>query len=178
MLRARMRFWAWTFLPRGCALPTFVDSTDVHLWRIANARYPALDGEGARLWGGRWNSPGRPVVYTSSTAALAVLEKLVWVDPDDVPDDLELFELFLPDAVTHERIDAPDLPDGWTEAGSPVCIERGDAWLAAMTAAVLVVPSAVLPEETNALINPRHPEARLARVLSSRLFSFDVRLIQ
>jgi RES domain-containing protein len=150
----------------------------VRVWRIASARYPALDGEGARLWGGRWNSPGRPVVYTSVSAALAVLEKLAWVDPEDVPEDLTLFEIDLPDELSPERLSIHHLPPEWTEAGSPACAEIGDAWSSAGVSLALVVPSALLPEEHNVLVNPRHAEAGRVRVVSARPFTFDLGLLR
>ncbi|MDQ3555781.1 MAG: RES family NAD+ phosphorylase [Gemmatimonadota bacterium] len=151
----------------------------MHLWRIASGRYDPLDGEGARLAGGRWSSPGRPLVYTSATAALAVLEKLVWTDPEDLPDDLVLFEIDLPDAlVTAARLRSPELPAGWAVPGCPECVRLGDEWLASPGgSAALVVPSAVLPEEANVLLNPAHPDARHARVHTQRPFSFDPRLL-
>ena len=150
----------------------------MRVWRIASGRYDPLDGEGARRVGGRWNSPGRPVVYASAHAALAVLEKLVWVDPEDVPDDLRLFEIEVPDDAPVATLDVADLPADWTGAGSPACAEIGDRWLAAGESLVLVVPSAVLKEERNVLINPRHPEAGRVRVVESRPFLFDIRLLQ
>jgi RES domain-containing protein len=147
-------------------------------WRIARGCYAPLDGEGARLHGGRWNSAGRPVVYAAQSAALAVLEVLVWTDPEDVPDDLRLFEIELPDDAPVERVDPAVLPAGWGEAGSPVCTEAGDRWLAAADSLALVVPSAVLPEDSNLLINPRHPDAARVRVAESRPFAFDLRLLK
>ena len=150
----------------------------MRLWRLASGRYPALDGEGARRWGGRWNSPGRPVVYTSATAALAVLEKLVWTDPEDVPGDLKLEELELPDDLAPEAVAADRLPPDWTAPGCPACVALGDGWLAAGSSFALAVPSAVLPEEQNVLLDPRHPEAARMRVVAARLLTFDLRLLR
>ena len=149
----------------------------MRLWRIAQARYEALDGEGAQRWGGRWNSPGRPVVYTSMTASLAVLEKLVWVGPGEFPENLRLFEIDVPDGISPEHLDPERLPHDWKSVGSPACREIGDEWLAAESALMLVVPSTLLNEERNVLINPRHGEARQVRVARSRPFSFDPRLV-
>ncbi len=98
----------------------------MHLWRIASVRYDPLDGEGARIAGGRWNSPGRPVVYASTHPALAVLEKLVWIDPEDVPYDLSLFRVELPDDIATRELVIDQLPETWQEVGSPECIARGD----------------------------------------------------
>lgn len=150
----------------------------MRVWRIARACYAPLDGEGARLMGGRWNSAGRPVVYTSRTAALCVLEVLVWTDPEDVPDDLRLYEIEVPDSAPILRVSSGSLSANWTEPGSPECIEAGDRWLAAADALALEVPSAVLPEEHNLLINPRHPDAAGVHVVDSRPFTFDLRLLR
>lgn len=153
----------------------------MRIWRIASARYPALDGEGARLWGGRWNAPGTAAIYASSTVSLAALEKLVWADPDDLPDDLMLYEILLPSDTTIARIQAADLPAGWTEPGSLACMELEQQWLASGQELVLIVPSAVLPdaaEETNVLVNPRHAQAVRAQMLSATPFRFDLRLLR
>lgn len=150
----------------------------MRLWRIAHARHEALDGEGARRWGGRWNSPGRPVVYTSMTASLAILEKLVWIDPDEIPDDLRLFEIELSDKIEAERLDLARLPRDWKDVRCPACTELGDEWLACGSGLALIVPSALLDEEMNVLINPRHDHARRARVVRSRRFSFDPRIVR
>lgn len=149
----------------------------MRLWRLARARHEPLDGDGARLWGGRWNSPGRPVVYTSRHASLAVLEKLVWVDPQDVPDDLRLFEIELPKDIKPRKLLAERLPAHWREVGCPECVAAGDEWLAAGATVALVVPSALLPEEQNVLLNPRHAAASRLRTVAARPFSFDPRLL-
>ncbi|MHB1224491.1 MAG: RES family NAD+ phosphorylase, partial [Gemmatimonadaceae bacterium] len=115
------------------------------------------------------------------TASLAALEKLVWVDPDDMPDDLVLYEILLPDDAPCARLHAAHLPAGWTEPGSPACLERGQQWLAGGRELALIVPSAVLPDatdETNVLVNPRHPDAGRAQVLGATPFHFDLRLLR
>ena len=150
----------------------------MHVWRIASSRHPLLDGEGARLYGGRWNSPGRPAVYTSAHASLAVLEKLAWTDPEDVPADLELTEIEVPDDIAVEHLDVGRLPVGWAEPGSAACLRAGDEWLSSLRTAALVVPSAVMPVDSNILINPLHTDARRIRVVGTRPFSFDLRLLR
>jgi len=81
-------------------------------WRICRRAHRALDGEGARRYGGRWNTAGRPVIYASTNRALAVLELLVHVDVNDAPPDLYLLELSVPDAAA-ERLDVGRLPATW-----------------------------------------------------------------
>jgi len=149
----------------------------VRVYRIARARYPALDDEGARLVGGRWNSVGVPVVYTGLTRALAVLESLVHADPDLVPRDLTTFEIDVPEGLREETVDVAALPTDWRRPGHVRCVELGDAWLRRAAAPLLRVPSAVVPEETNLLINPRHPHAARVEVVRLAPFAFDARLL-
>lgn len=148
------------------------------VWRITRERYQTLDGEGARLNGGRWNSEGMPVVYTSTTLALAALEYLVHVDPEDVPEDLVAMQIQVPDGLPDERIRASDLPVDWNEVPNhPACLERGDAWVKDARVAVLRVPSAIVPEEENVLINAKHTDAGQITVARTRPFAFDPRLL-
>jgi len=151
----------------------------MRVWRIARNVYPPLDGEGARRNGARWNSAGRPVVYTAGSLALAIVELLVHTDPDIIPRDLSAYEIDIPDSCSTRRISIALLPAGW-DAHDDLgpCQAAGDAWLVAGTECVLGVPSAIVPEEENFLINTRHPEAAAIRVVSSRPFSFDPRLLR
>jgi RES domain-containing protein len=150
----------------------------VRLWRIARRAYQALDGEGARLFGGRWNSEGVPVVYTSSTLSLAALEYLVHVQIEDVPDDLVSLEIDVPDDVQVDGIAAFDLPDDWNQVEDhPACTDLGDAWSAEAEALALRVPSAIIPHESNVLLNPRHPDMARVSIIAVREFAFDPRLL-
>jgi RES domain-containing protein len=149
----------------------------VRVYRIARVRYAALDGEGARLVGGRWNSVGVPVVYTALTRALAVLESLVHADPDLVPPDLTTFEIDVPDGLAEETVDRDALPADWRRPGHLRCVELGDTWFRRGGTPLLRVPSAVVPEEMNLLINPRHRDAARVEVISSAPFAFDARLL-
>ena len=147
------------------------------VWRICRAAHQELDGEGARLHGGRWNSEGVPVVYTSSTLALAALEYLVHVDIEDVPDDLVAMAIEVPDDAGEGIVKVDDLPGDWNQLPDhPACPRIGDQWAAEGTALLLCVPSAVVPEESNLLINPNHPSAGDLLVVSTRPFVFDSRL--
>jgi RES domain-containing protein len=149
----------------------------LHVWRLTRRRFRKLDGEGARRAGGRWNEPGSAVVYTSSTLSLAALEYLVHVDIEDAPGDLIAMRMEVPDDVPIEGVAADGLPDDWRrEPRHPACVEIGERWLSEGRALALRVPSAVIPEEVNWLINPAHPDARRVPVLSTRRFAFDPRL--
>lgn len=149
----------------------------MRLYRICRAPYIALDGDGPRLYGGRWNRAGRPVVYTASTLALAALEYLVHVDPDDVPDDLIALTIELPDSLAREVVAPPTLPPGWEHVPEhPSCQDVGDRWLTLAATVALEVPSAPIPEERNLLLNPRHPDAKRIVVAIQRPFVFDPRL--
>jgi len=136
-------------------------------WRICKRGHADLSGAGARLYGGRWNSPGRALVYTAATAELAVLEVRVHLDlpPDLIPNDFVLVEIDLA-ALAVEAVTSPP----------PDPLAFGDAWLAETRTPVLRVPSLIVPEASNLLLNPAHPQARAARVGGMRAFTFDPRL--
>lgn len=150
----------------------------IRLWRLARKPYLALDGEGARLAGGRWNSEGVAVVYTSETLSLAALEYLAHLDPDDAPDDLTAVAVAIPATTGIDEVRPEDLPAHWnTVFDHPRCVAIGDAWATGGGSLGLRVPSALVPEERNVLLNPAHPDARRVRVAGTRRFVFDRRLL-
>ncbi|MEJ0018835.1 MAG: RES domain-containing protein [Acetobacteraceae bacterium] len=136
-------------------------------WRLCRAPFADLSGEGARRYGGRWNRPGRPVVYAASSAALAVLEVRVHLDlpPHLLPDDYRLLTIDLGDLATEVVAALPADPAAF-----------GDAWLLERRSAVLQVPSLIVPESANLLLDPAHPDAASARIVDQRSFGFDRRL--
>ena len=125
-------------------------------WRVAKERFAALDGDGARLHGGRWNSPGRPLIYAAAHLSLALIEMLVRLPTGEVPDDYVQIEIAIPDDVPTETMIGSDL------AGGSAHLSRayGDAWLKERRTAVLLVPAITVPQEFNVLINPLHPYMR------------------
>jgi RES domain-containing protein len=143
----------------------------VIVWRLSKAAFTAPDGEGARLYGGRWNSPGRPMVYAAASPSLAVLEVMVHLDlpADLLPDDYRMLQVELPDAAPVERLPA-------TPTDPIECAALGDAFLARGAALTLLVPSIVVPMECNALVNPLHPAMRDVRIAADEPFGFDSRL--
>lgn len=148
----------------------------MRVWRLARRAHAALDGEGARRYGGRWNSPGRPLLYTSSHLSLAALEALVHFDVDEVPEDLQAFAMEIPDALATEEVTVDSLSIGWTRQEFATRAV-GDAWLTDAGTPVLVVPSAIIPEETNVLVNLAHPATHGVVVVSRRRFVYDPRLL-
>ena len=97
-------------------------------------------------------------------------------DVDEVPEDLRAFAIEIPDALAQEQVSPHKLPNGWTRQESATRA-LGNEWLAAVRTPVLVVPSAVIPEETNVLVNPAHPATRGVVVVTSRRFVYDPRLL-
>ncbi|MGH7523538.1 MAG: RES family NAD+ phosphorylase [Gemmatimonadales bacterium] len=147
--------------------------------RICRRAHRPLDGEGARLYGGRWNSPGHAVVYASGSLALAALEFLVHLDSSEAPHDLLAMRINIPDDLTVSDVKLRALPARWDRYPAvDACRKLGDAWLLAGKTAVLKVPSAPVHEEWNVLLNPRHPEFHRIREAGSRRFRFDQRLVR
>lgn len=147
-------------------------------WRLVKYRHQAqaFDGEGARLYGGRWNSPGVPVVYLAESLSLAALEILV---------HLQAAEPLMAYTATPVRFDArlvrtmaaASLPKRWRDSPPPPALRAlGDAWVRAGTTAVLAVPSAVVEGEHIYLLNPAHPDFRKIHIGKPQPFAFDARL--
>lgn len=142
------------------------------VWRLASGRYLPLTGEGARLVGGRWNSPGRPMVYASESLALCLAECLVHVT-GRLPNDYVAFKIEVPESEI-ERLVISNLKTGW-ELDMAFTREIGDEWLREKRSLALVVPSAILPESSNVIINPLHARASKLTVISQQPFAFDPR---
>jgi RES domain-containing protein len=147
------------------------------VWRICKRAHAAFDGEGARKAGGRWNPRGVAVVYASETLSLAALELLVHADPALLPEDLVAIEADVPESVRVRRIDPEKLPRGWRRHPPPEALaEIGGAWAKSLETPVLSVPSALVPRESNFLLNPAHAEFRRIRVGKPEAFALDARL--
>lgn len=122
-------------------------------------RSSAFTGEGARLFGGRWNSKGIAVVYASESISLSILETLVNATTTDIIPELEYFSIDVPETMLIDRLDVDALPSHWHHVPSPPELATiGDAWISRSSSAILLVPSAVTITEHNAIINPKHPD--------------------
>lgn len=149
------------------------------VWRITTARFAssAFSGEGARLYGGRWNPKGFGVVYTAESQSLALLELMVQDDP--LRANYVLIPAHLPADLPQERIDSEQLPADWRTLGARAVLQRmGLAWLQSARSAVLSVPSAVLPAERNYLLNPGHPDFARIQIGEPQSLQVDTRLLR
>jgi RES domain-containing protein len=147
------------------------------VWRIAE-RAHALDrvGIGVRDYGGRWNRPGTAVIYAGATVGIAALEKFVHLAGVG-PSDLVLVRVELPEKCSIEEPELADLPGDWNSVPiRPASMDFGTAWARKRRSLVLYVPSALVPEERNAVLNPSHPEFAAVRMSIQRDFQYDPRL--
>ena len=147
-------------------------------WRLCRTAQRALDGEGARLFGGRWNTPGVPVIYASESLSLAALEYLIHLDVAEEAPDLVALEIEIPDNAAVQEVLAADLPEHWARTVEPrACKILGDGWLGSGSSLLLRVPAAPVPEEHNILLNPGHSGFGRVKVVRERPFQFDPRLL-
>lgn len=147
-------------------------------WRITKRKHQkiAFTGDGARRFGGRWNNPGIPVVYTAQSQSLAVLEMLVHLDSPQLLEQYVLFEVEI-DSSLVTSVEPGSLPRNWRDEPPPPQVQAiGDEWTTSGTSAALRVPSALLPSESNFLLNPRHGDFARLRIGRPIPFRFDARL--
>jgi RES domain-containing protein len=148
-------------------------------WRLLTARTAdaAFSGEGARLYGGRWNRKGVPVVYTAGSQSLAMLELLVQDQP--LRARYVMIPASLPRNLKIERITPDQLPADWRDLAARAQLQAiGTDWAKRRSSAVLAVPSAVIPAETNYLLNPLHPAFAKIEIGEPQDFITDLRLIK
>ena len=149
------------------------------VWRLVTARFAdsAFSGEGARLYGGRWNRKGVPMVYAAATQSLAMLEMLVQDEP--LRARYVVIPATLPKGLKIERIAPEQLPAGWRDlyAREPLQAIGGD-WVKRQSSAVLAVPSAVIPAESNYLLNPQHPWFARIEIGKPQDFVTDLRRVK
>jgi RES domain-containing protein len=147
-------------------------------WRLVKEKHAssAFSGEGAARFGGRWNSRGIRAVYTSSSRSLAALEVLVHLNPP-VSFRFKLLPAKFPQSLV-ERMTVEDLPDDWRSEPPPPSIQTiGDEWVRSQRSSILAIPSTLVQEELNYLINPLHPDFQRITLGVSEDFNFDPRLL-
>ncbi len=157
-------------------------SVTVACWRIAadTPDYEAheLTGKGAEKDGGRWNRKGIPIVYASQSIALACLESMVHLNVNGLPLNRYLVKILVPIVAWNKRtVFDPKSHVGWdAEPAGKVSIDWGSLWVDSATTLIAEVPSVIIPEEHNWLINPRHPDAGAITSTKLRKWAFDARL--
>jgi RES domain-containing protein len=149
----------------------------MQLFHLGNSRYARqLTGEGARLFGGRWNLKGDACIYTSGTRSLCILEYAANVSLDELPPDLSMTEYRIPDELCR-MIPLGDLPADWYDVPSPVSARQfGSALLADSTCVCFAVPSAIVPAELNYILNPAADQFSQLKIISTEPFIFDHRI--
>jgi RES domain-containing protein len=152
----------------------------MRFWRICRRRYAAdaASGEGARLYGGRWNSRGVRVVYASTSLALAAVETFVNLEPNLRPADLVFIAGEIPHAVEISRLDPKTLTKGWHETRDESLRRFGDHWIRNGETVAMLVPSAAIRGEWNVLLNPLHRDFSTIHVREPEPFEFDVRMFR
>ena len=150
------------------------------VWRICRARYAgaAASGEGARLFGGRWNSRGLSVVYASTSLALAAVETFVNIEPNLAPNDYVSMAVNVPDSLAIERIEIKALPSDWHRSRNEELQRLGDEWVRLGRTAAMFVPSAVIRGDWNVLLNPAHRDFAKIKFQRPEPFVFDARMFR
>lgn len=148
------------------------------LYRISHCDYiHDLDGAGARLYGARWNSKGNAMVYLTSSRALAVLEVLVHLPPLLIPENFCVAEIEVPDR-SAISLDTADLPKNWKDISPSAEIRQiGNKFLKDRKHLMMKVPSTIVEQEFNYLLNPSHPDMKKVKIIKTSPFNFDERLI-
>ncbi|MEO8819755.1 MAG: RES family NAD+ phosphorylase [Ginsengibacter sp.] len=146
------------------------------VYRITNERFKAdISGNGAALYGSRWNSIGNPLLYTSQSISLCILESLVHLKRKEIPPSQCLLQIELPDAKSIVEISYKKIKEHWYE--EPEYTQwLGDQFLQNNQALVIKVPSAIVPQESNFLLNPLHSEFKKVKIINSELLQLDKRL--
>jgi RES domain-containing protein len=146
------------------------------LWRISN--YKSLTGEGGLKYAARWHSAGRRIVYLAESPAGAMIEVLVHLEleEDELPHSYMLLRVEVPDDLVIEQIKIP-AGDGW-KSNHTLSRRLGDEWLQRNETVLARVPSAILPNTSNYLLNPLHADAKRIRIMDARRAEFDSRLLK
>ena len=152
----------------------------VKAWRIVTPRWAetAFEGEGARLQGGRWNHEGTAMVYTAGSLALAAFEMLVHLESEHLLDRYLAIPVKIP-AAQIARIPPDDLPGDWRLDPVPRSTQTlGSRWAESARSVALEVPSTVVPQENNYLLNPLHPRFGEIEIGEAEPFGFDPRVLK
>lgn len=146
------------------------------VYRITNSKYKDdISGTGAKLKGARWNMPGTSMLYTAENISLSALELLVHIGLDDIKNFYHLLAIFIPDETVIKEIHADKLKTRWYEDEDYTSF-MGTEFVRNNNNLVLKVPSAIIDEEHNFLVNPGHQDFKKIKIKKSKPFTFDERL--
>jgi RES domain-containing protein len=148
------------------------------LYRISkSAHIKDLTGIGAELYGGRWNHRGVSLLYTSESRSLASVEYLVHLSLPEAPGDLSMAKLEVPDDIAPEEIDPSSLPKNWRKSPASIKLaELGSEWARSRRSLFLRVPSAVVEQEHDILINPTHDDMSRVKLVKIEPYRLNERL--
>ena len=147
----------------------------MEVYRITKKEHADLDGMGGLFGPGRWHKKGNNVIYTSEHASLAAWEKIVHVASfENLPDDLWLINIDIPNSIEIQTIPKNILVSGWDDFPfSNETVDFGTSFLQKKESLALKVPSVIIPDEFNVILNPLHPDIHKCRIISSEPFVFD-----
>jgi RES domain-containing protein len=150
----------------------------MQLYRICRTVYAKdISGTGARIYGGRWNSPGLPAIYTAQSVSLALLEMLAHTPSLVLQKDCSIVCLDIMGKLPVTAFSADDLSTGWNQYPAPASLaKKGDKWLRGMESLLLKVPSVVVPSEFNFIINPLHPDMGRVKITTITPLVIDIRI--
>jgi len=151
----------------------------VRFWRLTSARHAdtAFSGIGNRKFGSRWVPEGHLAVYISEHLSLAVLEMLVHMEPRHFGDRFVYIPVDIPKSASIDHLDVGSLPDDWIDRYEDETLQQvGRYWISAGSSAMLLVPSAAVPQEHNIILNPEHPDFAAILIGEAQPFRFDGRL--
>lgn len=150
------------------------------VYRIAKKEHAALDGLGGLYGPGRWHKKGNLVIYTSEHASLAAWEKIVHVaSVENLPEGFYLIKIELPETIVIQEVPKKIFVKGWN--GFPFInetVDYGTSFLKAKEHLALKVPSVIIPDEYNIILNPLHPDIHRCRIISMKPFTFDRRALK
>jgi len=152
----------------------------MRVWRLSKAKFAgsAFSGEGARLFEGRWNFAGVPMLYTSTSLALAAIEFFVYLDPSAAPDDLVSAQAKIPDALRRDKVAIEQLPSDWRRIDNRNLQQLGTDWARSKKSVALGVPSAAMEGEWNILLNPAHADFAKVEISRPKQFRYDGRMFR
>jgi RES domain-containing protein len=149
----------------------------MHVYRLTKKKHASLSGKGAERFGGRWNSKGIPMIYSSDSRSLSMLEKYIHLPSGILPKDFVMMTIDIPDTIAVDNVDEKTLGKNWKYESDLLDTKKiGDDFILSDHACVLCVPSAIVPGDHNFLLNPNHRDFEKIKTIEIIDFPFDKRL--